>query len=89
MPGMSGFELLSVIRRRFPCIRVIAMGGMFFGAKYPTESPLMPSTEGKRNQFTPELFERLPQSEWLPSDKPSTSAPLWFQRSTRPASPAN
>ena len=26
MPGMSGFELLSVVRRRFPAIRVIAMG---------------------------------------------------------------
>jgi hypothetical protein len=25
MPGMSGFELLSVVRRRFPTIAVIAM----------------------------------------------------------------
>ena len=24
MPGMSGFELLSVVRRRFPAIRVVA-----------------------------------------------------------------
>jgi CheY-like chemotaxis protein len=29
MPGMSGFELLSVVRRRFPQIRVIAMSGAF------------------------------------------------------------
>jgi CheY-like chemotaxis protein len=29
MPGMSGFELLSVVRRRFPEIRVIAMSGAF------------------------------------------------------------
>jgi len=27
MSGMSGFELLSVVRRRFPSIRVIAMSG--------------------------------------------------------------
>ncbi|MGA8162717.1 MAG: response regulator, partial [Acidobacteriaceae bacterium] len=27
MPGMSGFELLSVVRRRFPSIRVVAMSG--------------------------------------------------------------
>jgi CheY-like chemotaxis protein len=27
MPGMSGYELLSVVRRRFPSIRVIAMSG--------------------------------------------------------------
>jgi CheY-like chemotaxis protein len=31
MPGMSGFELLSVVRRRFPAIRVIAMSGAFSG----------------------------------------------------------
>jgi len=29
MPGMSGFELLSVVSRRFPQIRVIAMSGAF------------------------------------------------------------
>jgi CheY-like chemotaxis protein len=31
MPGMSGFELLSVVRRRFPGIQVIAMSGYFSG----------------------------------------------------------
>lgn len=31
MPGMSGFELLSVVRRRFPAVRVIAMSGAFSG----------------------------------------------------------
>ena len=29
MPGMSGFELLSIVRRRFPAIPVIAMSGAF------------------------------------------------------------
>ena len=29
MPGMSGFEFLSIVRRRFPSIRVIAMSGAF------------------------------------------------------------
>ena len=31
MPGMSGFEFLSVVRRRFPGIHVIAMSGAFSG----------------------------------------------------------
>ena len=31
MPNMSGFELLSVVRRRFPAIRTIAMSGSFSG----------------------------------------------------------
>jgi CheY-like chemotaxis protein len=35
MPGMSGFELLSVVRRRFPAIRVIAMSGAFSGSQVP------------------------------------------------------
>lgn len=35
MPGMSGFELLSVIRRRFPAIRVIAMSGSSAGTGIP------------------------------------------------------
>ena len=35
MPGMSGFELLSVVRRRFPAIQVIAMSGAFSGEGIP------------------------------------------------------
>jgi len=35
MPGMSGFELLSVVRCRFPAIRVIAMSGAFSGNQVP------------------------------------------------------
>jgi CheY-like chemotaxis protein len=31
MPNMSGFELLSVVRRRFPGIQVVAMSGAFSG----------------------------------------------------------
>ena len=35
MPRMTGFELLSVIRRRFPSIHVIAMSGAFAGDQVP------------------------------------------------------
>jgi CheY-like chemotaxis protein len=35
MPRMTGFELLSIIRRRFPAIRVIAMSGAFSGDRVP------------------------------------------------------
>ena len=35
MPRMTGFELLSVIRRRFPDIHVIAMSGAFDGDDIP------------------------------------------------------
>lgn len=36
MPGMSGYELLSVVRRRFPEIPVIAMSGAFSGSEVPS-----------------------------------------------------
>jgi CheY-like chemotaxis protein len=36
MPGMSGFELLSVVRRRFPSIHAIAMSGAFSGDEVPS-----------------------------------------------------
>lgn len=35
MPGMSGFELLSIVRRQFPEVRVIAMSGAFSGDAIP------------------------------------------------------
>jgi len=35
MPGMSGFELLSVVRRVYPAIFVIATSGSFSGKSVP------------------------------------------------------
>jgi CheY-like chemotaxis protein len=35
MPRMSGFELLSVVRRRFPMIPLIAMSGAYSGCRPP------------------------------------------------------
>ena len=35
MPRMSGFELLSIVRRRFPSIAVIAMSGAYSGVTVP------------------------------------------------------
>jgi len=36
MPGMCGYELLRVVRRRFPSIQVIAMSGAFSGDEVPS-----------------------------------------------------
>jgi CheY-like chemotaxis protein len=36
MPRMSGFELLSIVRRRFPQIPVVAMSGEYVGLETPT-----------------------------------------------------
>lgn len=37
MPGVSGFELLTVVRDGFPVIQVIAMSGDFSGVSMPPE----------------------------------------------------
>lgn len=39
MPRMSGFELLSIVRRRFPRIAVIAMSGAYPGTTLPYGVP--------------------------------------------------
>ena len=39
MPGMSGFELLSVVRRRYPAIPVIAMSGAYSRENVPQGVP--------------------------------------------------
>jgi len=36
MPGMSGFELLTIVHASYPSIRVIAMSGAFFGDEVPS-----------------------------------------------------
>jgi CheY-like chemotaxis protein len=36
MPGMSGFELLIMVRRMFPSIKVIATSGSFCGNEVPS-----------------------------------------------------
>src|SRR5580658_4974397 len=35
MPGMCGYELMRVVRQRFPSIQVIAMSGAFSGYQVP------------------------------------------------------
>jgi CheY-like chemotaxis protein len=36
MPGMSGFELLEIVRHRLPSIHVVAMSGAFSGDEVPS-----------------------------------------------------
>jgi len=58
MPHMNGFELLSVVRRRFPTIPVIVTSGEFSGATLP-ESVLADAFFAK-GQYKPEaLFEKI------------------------------
>ncbi len=58
MPNMNGFEFLSVVRRRFPNIPVIAISGEFSGLSVP-ESVLADAFFSKGEYQPPQLFEKI------------------------------
>ncbi len=58
MPNMSGFEFLSVVRRRFPLIPVIVISGEFAGVSVP-ETVLADAFFPKGGFKPEELFTRI------------------------------
>ncbi len=58
MPNMNGFEFLSVVRRRFPTIPVIAVSGEFSGLSVP-ESVLADAFFPKGGYAPKQLFEKI------------------------------
>ncbi len=80
MPGMSGFELLSVVRRRFPAIQVIAMSGAFSGDAVPAGVAADAFYEkGSRPGSLLQIVEAMTRSERPPSfQHPDTLAPIWI-----------
>jgi CheY-like chemotaxis protein len=80
MPRMSGFELLSVIRRRFPSIPVIAMSSAFPGEELPLGVAADAFYQkGVDPGFLLRMVEEitLPQ-ECRPVDRPRLLAPIWI-----------
>lgn len=83
MPNMSGFELLSVVRRRFPAIRTIAMSGSFSGNEVP--SGVTADAFYEKGSSIRSLLKiigglALPARVWTPAHKAATLAPIWIQR---------
>ena len=82
MPNMSGFELLSVIRRRFPHIPVIAFSGDYNGA---APQGLICDAFFTKGHYTPEaLFTRMAelmeQSPIRPNMSKPDKAPVWIPK---------
>jgi CheY-like chemotaxis protein len=86
MPGMSGFELLSVVRRRFPFIRVIAMSASFSGHEVP-EGVAADGFYQKGNDLE-ELLSMLaviPNGENLcRTPQTAASTPMWIAENGHP-----
>jgi CheY-like chemotaxis protein len=83
MPIMSGFELLAIIRRRFPQIAVIVISGEFL-ANIHTSGLLMNAFFQKGNYKPQELIAKMrelhSQSPILPPLPKQSHAPLWINR---------
>ena len=83
MPNMSGFEFLSVVRRRFPHIPIIAISGEYVTADMPTG--LLADAFLQKGGYTPQqLFDTI---RGLIADSPirphlakCDKAPLWIPR---------
>lgn len=82
MPGMSGFELLSVVRRRFPYIPAIAMSGAFSGDSVPPGVAADAFYEkGSAISYLLDMLEALIRPERMPAiEHSSASAPIWIAK---------
>jgi CheY-like chemotaxis protein len=81
MPGMSGFELLPLVRLQFPIVRVIAMSGAFCGPQVP-DGVTADAFYAKGNGVAVLLkaIESLPFASRRDC-KAEVPEPIWIQRS--------
>ncbi len=83
MPGMSGFELLSIVRRRFPHIPTIAISGEYIAANMPLG--LLVDHFFQKGGYTPEqllakMKELIADSPIRPHLGKADKAPLWIPK---------
>ena len=80
MPGMSGFELLSIVRRRFPAIQTIAMSGSFSGDEVPSGVAADAFYQkGSSIGALLRIMESLPHPDRVLAKQPAAPVPLWIQ----------
>jgi CheY-like chemotaxis protein len=84
LPHMSGFELLSVVRKRFPLISVIATSGEYTPITVPREA-ICDVFVPKSANFFPELIEEaraLIRESPIRASRPKAAvAPVWIPHS--------
>jgi CheY-like chemotaxis protein len=83
MPGMSGFELLSIVRRRFPHIPTIAISGEYILSSMPLG--LLVDHFFQKGGYTPEqllakMKELIAESPIRPHLGKHDKVPLWIPR---------
>jgi CheY-like chemotaxis protein len=80
MPHMSGFELLSVVRRRFPQVKVIATSGAYDAHNVPS-GVIADGFYGKGRSSAAELLELIKKVvNTAPLGHDREVAPVWIPR---------
>jgi CheY-like chemotaxis protein len=81
MPGMTGFELLSVLRRRFPSVPVVAMSSAFSAADVPPGLAADAYYEKATSTATLlrliEAFQK--EEDRLATLRPRVQTPVWIE----------
>jgi CheY-like chemotaxis protein len=85
MPGMSGFELLSVVRLRFPSVHTVAMSGAFSGREVPSGVAADAFYQkGASIESLLRILAAMPHVVPFLPDEPSTAQePIWVQPDVR------
>ena len=82
LPRMSGFELLSIIRRRFPQIPAIAVSGEYMGTDLPTgviaDAYLQKGGDHSPDVLVAKIRELLEHSPLGGNIVKSPNAPVWI-----------
>lgn len=84
MPAMSGFELLSIVHRRFPAIYVIAMSGMFTESRFP--SGVTADAYYQKGGGVADLVKIVQTRPLQGREHRDTPEPIWIQRNGHDAS---
>lgn len=87
MPGMSGLELLSIVRHRFPAIHTIAMSGVLLEGEGPLRTAAHAFYQkGSGVKSLLELLGSVPEPERVSPKQPSEPQPVWIERDGHSAS---
>jgi CheY-like chemotaxis protein len=82
MPQMSGFELLSVVRRRYPQIKVIATSAAYDSSDVPS-GVISDGFYPKGKSSAAELLHLIKEVLKAPASHSAKTAPVWIPRNGR------
>ena len=78
MPGMSGYELLSIVNRRFPAVRAVAMSGAYCGTEIPEGLPA--DAFYQKGCGIPTLMKAMDRAEKAERPDQSPQHTIWMQK---------